>query len=141
MEKRTAIIVDMDGTLADLNGRLPYGEAQADCEQDLVRAEVKGMVEAYAEQGLTIIILSGRFRRYEDHTARWLEAHNIPWNELMLRADDDLRSDDIIKREMYEDYIEPFNNVIAVIDDRSNVIRMWRSLGLNVIDVGDGTEF
>lgn len=139
--KPQAILCDLDGTLANLNGRLPYGESQATCEEDLLREDVRDMVQEYADRGLTIILMSGRFRRYTEHTVRWLEKHNIPWDELFLREDDDMRGDEVIKRELYEDYIEPFYDIITAIDDRNKIIRLWRSLGISVIDVGNGVEF
>jgi|SRR6478609_5844165 len=143
--KPNALIVDLDGTLANLNGRLPYGDAQANCGNDLLREDVLDMVRD--ERGESedddpfVLIVSGRFDTYADQTAAWLEKHGVEWDELFMRRADDQRADQLIKQEIYEDFIEPFFNVVRVYDDRPKVIRMWRELGLDVVDVGSGVEF
>lgn len=141
-KKTPAIVVDLDGTLANLNGRNPYRDGQAACEQDLLREDVFGtLAELVMQTNAEVVIVSGRFETYMPQTLRWLEKHDIQWDTLLLRADDDMRSDDILKKELYEEFIEPYYHVLKVIDDRPKVIRMWQSLGLDVIDVGDGVEF
>lgn len=142
LRKTPAIICDLDGTLADMNGRKPYGTAQAECEADLLREETFQILTSLAHDlGAAILIVSGRFDTYLTQTANWLHKHDIPYDEIWLRPASDTREDEVIKREIYENDIEPYYNVVRVIDDRAKVIRMWRSLGLEVIDVGDGTEF
>lgn len=137
--KPYAIVVDLDGTLANLNGRLPYGDAQKDCENDLLRQEVLDQVKQFTL--MKRLIVSGRFDTYKEQTERWLKKHNIHYDGLFMREANDTRGDQIIKREIYEQHIEPFYKVVRVFDDRPKVIRMWRELGLDVVDVGNGVEF
>jgi hypothetical protein len=47
-----------------------------------------------------------------------------------MRKHNDYRSDDIVKKEMYFEYIQPKYNVVCVFDDRDKVVKMWRDLGI-----------
>ena len=135
---REAFIVDLDGTLAELNGRSPYDAST--CDQDLVREHVADVVNALAVQH-KIILMSGREDKYREPTERWLTLHAIPYNALHMRATGDTRKDVIVKRELYEQLVEPHYYVIGVFDDRPQVIRGWEALGLPVFNVGNGVEF
>lgn len=137
--KMPAIICDMDGTLADIKHRSPWDQHL--CEVDGLEQHVKDMVTEYGNAGFWIIIVSGRFKQHTQRTINWLQKHNVPFDYLFLREDKDQRPDEVIKREIYETYIEPYYHVVKVIDDRPKVIRMWKELGLDVVDVGDGHEF
>jgi hypothetical protein len=57
---------------------------------------------------------------------------------LKMRAAGDKRSDDIVKREIYEQKIAPWRTVVAVFDDRNKVVNMWRELGLLCLQVYPG---
>ena len=52
-----------------------------------------------------------------------------------MRKTDDSRKDSIIKKEIFLEHIDKEYNVMSVFDDRPQVIRMWRDLGLFVFDV------
>jgi hypothetical protein len=135
-DKPLAVIYDLDGTLANLNGRLPYGDAQAECENDLVRQEVYDMLkEDFYDY--EVFVVSGRFDTYEEQTRRWLWKHDIPYDWLFMRKEGDQRPDTVIKQEIYDNLINPHFEVVKVVDDRPKVIRMWQSLGLAVVDVSD----
>jgi len=57
-----------------------------------------------------------------------------------MRRSGDSRDDTIVKEQIYNTYLKDMN-VTLVIDDRPKVIRMWESLGLEVLDVGNQVEF
>ena len=136
------MIFDLDGTLADLNGRKPYGEAQALCGDDLCREPIANMVRLYDQAKYLVIILSGRLERYRSETDRWLVKHSIPCDLLFMRPNElEQVPDTEIKEGIYLACIEPHFDVELVVDDRPKVIRMWRELGLVVADVGKGEEF
>lgn len=141
MVKQDAVIFDLDGTLARLVSRTPYGEDQAKCEEDELRDEIRAWLYYHLGRGERIVIVSGRFDTYTEQTIRWLQANQIPYEALYLRPANDTREDQIIKQEIYETYIEPHYNVVKVYDDRPKILRMWESLGLDTVDVGDGIEF
>ena len=42
----------------------------------------------------------------------------------------DFRKDDIVKKEIYDEYIKPYEVVVGVFEDRNRCVKMWRDLGL-----------
>ena len=131
-----AVICDLDGTLALLNGRNPYDAST--CEQDLLNKPVSVLVEALQCHGYKIIFVSGRFDTHRKETEQWLKNHNIKYHKLFMRQADDKRRDSIIKRELYEKEIKPNYNVEIVLDDRNQVVAMWRETGLTCLQVAEG---
>lgn len=130
-----AVIVDIDGTLAEMNGRSPYEWDRVG--EDDVREVVADIVEGLS---LTnhIIVVSGRDGICYDETERWLVRNAIPYDALFMRECDDRRKDTVIKEEIFWDFIADHWNVTAVIDDRPSVCRMWHDIGIkNVISVAD----
>jgi hypothetical protein len=86
-----------------------------------------------------IVYVSGRPEGARAITEDWIARNVGVKGALYLRATDDNRRDAVIKREMYEAHIHQVHNVIAVFDDRDQVVAMWRSeLGLTCFQVGYG---
>jgi phosphoglycolate phosphatase-like HAD superfamily hydrolase len=137
--RHKAYIFDLDGTLADMNGRNPY--EQDTCDEDLCIEQIAQIARALDEAGYFILILSGRFDAARAKTKNWLHNNLIPYAALHMRADNDQRDDRIIKAEIFDEHIAPYYDVQAIFDDRPKVIRMWREKGVPVIDVGKGVEF
>lgn len=141
--KKKAIIVDIDGTLALRNNRSPfdYEKACGDTADFRMCDIIKGLIES--ERMYDVFFVTGREDIGECRriTSQWIEdhvyskqGHNgfLPednWT-LLMRAKDDHRSDEIVKREIYENKIAPWFDVVAVFDDRDRVVKMWRDLGL-----------
>ena len=73
-----------------------------------------------------------------DDLENWLKQYSIPYDHIFLREDSDYRSDDIIKKEIYEQKIQPNWNIEVVLDDRNRVVKMWREIGLTCFQVNDG---
>lgn len=141
---QNAYIIDIDGTLAKMHGRGPY-------EFDKIGTDVPNeavvQVVLNLAQWNNLIIVSGREEKYREVTTDWLNRYikdiqdNPLWDILFMRPTDDTRNDAIVKQEIYEREIKGKYNIRGVFDDRPRVIRMWRSLGLPVFDVGPGFEF
>ena len=51
---------------------------------------------------------------------------------------DDSRKDSIVKQEIYEMCIKDKYNVLFVLDDRDQVVNMWREQGLKCLQVAEG---
>jgi hypothetical protein len=131
-----AIVCDLDGTLALLNGRNPYDAAR--CEEDIVNEPVADILKTYFLAGYTILLASGRSDIHRPQTERWLDKHSIQYNALYMRVEGDFRKDAIIKREIYEHHMQGRYNIKFVLDDRNQVVELWRSLGLTVLQVAEG---
>lgn len=132
---RTAIIVDMDGTLALMGDRSPYDPHTV--HLDTPNAPVVSMVHLLAAAGHQVIVMSGRTEKARYGTATWLNRHAIPFHALHMRANGDGRPDALIKEELFRTHVEPTHKVVAVLDDRLSVCRMWHRLGLPLFRVGD----
>lgn len=136
------VLVDVDGTVAKMVDRGPFDWDRV--LEDECNWHVCNIVEMLAKHPLhnpKIIFLSGRDGICYDDTKEWLTRYfpNMEF-ELIMRAAGDMRKDAIIKAELFFKHIEPNYNVMCVIDDRPQVIRMWTDIGLDVINVGNYYE-
>ncbi len=120
-----AIICDLDGTLALINDRSPFDASR--CENDLPNTPVVTMVKNYQALGYKILLLSGRIDTHMQQTKNWLEKYDIKFDTLLMRKADDMRKDSIIKREIFEAEIEGKYFIEVVLDDRDQVVDLWRN--------------
>jgi predicted kinase len=130
-----AIIVDMDGTLSLLNGRNPYDAFT--CDQDLPNQPVLDTVLLW-QRSIKVIILSGRMDDCKLQTEKWLAQYGVKPTAIFMRATGDQRKDSIIKQEIFDREVLNKYNVKFILDDRQQVVDMWRSLGLTVFQVAEG---
>lgn len=136
-EDNKVIIVDIDGTLAHMDGkRNPYDYSKV--EGDRCDEVIRDMVNRYYEDKVRVIIVSGRKNDCENETRNWLKDNGVKFDELHMRMRSDTREDSIVKREIFDMYIKPFYNVMFVLDDRNRVVRMWRDVGLKCLQVNEG---
>ena len=139
MSKQKAIICDLDGTLAIMEHRSPYDASTA--LDDLLNDPIANILHVYSNQkefSVEIVLLSGRFEQYRMQTVQWLQNHGITYKELYLRPDRDHRRDTIYKKEVYEKHIKDKYDVLFVLEDRNQVVEMWRSEGLTCLQVAPG---
>lgn len=133
--KKDAVIVDIDGTLAHMVGRSAF--AWDKVGEDTVDEEVADVVRGLQSLGYAIIVMSGRDGSCNELTEEWMHSGDIPFDEFFIRAAGDMRSDDIVKSELFWANVATKYNVKMVIDDRPKVTRMWRSMGLKVMQMGN----
>lgn len=138
--KPTAVICDIDGTIAC---RLPFGRGPYDWDrvsEDAPVWPIINLVQCLRRGSHRILFVSGRDEICRERTQHWLDDTVIfdPRDQLYMRAHKDNRPDHEIKLEIYRQHIEPNYDVRWVIDDRNQVVRMWRSIGLTVLQVADG---
>lgn len=133
-----AVIVDIDGTLALRTGdRSPFDWSRVG--EDTPNAPVIELVRIIHAAGLhRVLLMSGRDEVCRRQTEMWLDAQEVPFDELHMRPPKDNRKDSLIKEELYRKHIEARYDVAFVLDDRNQVVAMWRSLGLPVFQVAEG---
>lgn len=135
LTKPTAVIVDIDGTLAHNDGHRSF----YDYSKVLDDKPVWHVIDA--ANGLNTIhhtvVVSGRKAECREDTEAWLIMHGVQYDEFYMREDGDDRADTIVKMEILRDKIAPEFNVIAAIDDRPSVCDMWRKVGIPTFQVGD----
>jgi len=132
-----AVLVDIDGTVAIMNGRSPYDMTRVG--EDVPNHAVIEAVRAMHAAGHLVVYCSGRSDDCREQTVAWLGRHvGVPFEGLHMRATGDQRQDSIVKAEIFEREIRHQYRVVGVFDDRAQVVRMWRALGLTVFQVADG---
>lgn len=139
---RQAAIVDVDGTLVDVagirhlvEGAKPdfdaFHEASVDCPP---MYPVLRRVNELAASGVTVIAVSGRSEKYRRLTDFWMALHDVRASELWMRSSRDFRPDVAVKAEMYE-LLRHRWIVIEAIDDRDELLELWRAVGVpSVLD-------
>lgn len=148
-ELPNCIIVDIDGTLAHMNGRSPYDYTKV--STDIVDENVAQIVRKYAgdtndlfSADTYIIIVSGRDVTCQNDTVNWLVENQIPFHEIYMRdntlvdKNGNKLDDTVIKRDIYNKWIKNRFNVRFVLDDRDRVVKMWRAEGLKVLQCAEG---
>ena len=144
------ICFDIDGTLANIEHRLDYVRSkpknwpafEAGIPNDSVNAPVAEVLRNMKECGHTIVLASGRNERSRDITMNWLVDNNLFLQDhLYMRAADDFRSDDVVKREILDQIVADYGKKPdMVFDDRPRVVKMWRDEGIFVFDCYQGEE-
>jgi predicted kinase len=132
-----AVLVDIDGTVALMAGRSPFdwGRVGEDEPNPAVITAVRAMHAA----GHAIVFCSGRDAVCRAETEAWLELYvGVPYEALFMRPEGDSRKDSIVKREIFDREVRDRWRIVGVFDDRQQVVRMWRQLGLTVFQVAEG---
>ena len=149
---KDTIICDLDGTLADCEHRVHHVQSKpknwdafyAGIKDDRANYPVLNLLHTYlsAEIEYGLIFCSGRPERCRDDTEYWLHqqgfhrGHKAPYS-LFMRQDGDFRADHIVKQDILDAHIDK-ERVLFVLDDRQQVVDMWRRNGLTCFQVAAG---
>ncbi|MFJ9077298.1 AAA family ATPase [Streptomyces sp. NPDC102278] len=133
----SAVMCDIDGTLALIGDRGPYDFTR--CELDRLNESVRGALDAFRRaDGDVIVLLSGRGEEHRPQTESWLRRHQVPYDELWMRAAGDVRRDDVVKAELFDAHVRHRYAVRLSLDDRDRVVAVWRRMGLPTWQVNYG---
>lgn len=135
MANKQAIICDLDGTLAHIDHRDPYDAST--CERDGLNLPVFQVLQRFAGEAM-IILVSGRQEQWKSQTMNWLKNHCVPYDLLLMRKTNDFRKDTVIKKELFNAHIKNKYQVLFVLDDRDQVVKMWRENDLTCFQVAEG---
>lgn len=138
------VISDIDGTLTlGPKNRSPYEwHKVGNDDVNIGTAHILDGVKVinYAK----VIIFSGRDEVCRPETEDWLDRHDIEYDELYMRRTGHVDEngnqvkDTVVKAEFFEKYIRGKYNVLFIMDDRPQVVRLWQDYyGLNVLALGD----
>jgi len=130
--KKDAIIFDLDGTLATKCNRkfFEWDKVISDLPKPIIISLLKDLQKV----GHTIIIMTGRDAECKTETVEWLAKYDIEYEEIFMRAHKDNRPDSVVKKELYETYVQPHYDILFVVDDRNQVVDMWRKeLGITCL--------
>lgn len=140
-------IFDIDGTLAhmDRNFRSPYEwhKVAMDAPDDAVVDVFKRIHDSKYLSNIgnlshaDIIICTGRDAEATEPTLDWLKHYGLDFKSIHFRKEGDQRADWIVKEEMWRKIAED-NYILGMFDDRLQVVRRARALGLKVFNVEYG---
>ena len=147
-EHLQTVLFDIDGTIADIEHRRPFldqdppdwrsfNDAMGD---DTPNAAVVALYKTlWASPDYELILVSGRGEASRALTERWLVWNEIPFSRLLMRAHKDQRADHIVKEEILDALLEEGKRIAFTVDDRQQVVDMWRRRGITCLqcDVGD----
>lgn len=136
-----AVVVDLDGTCTirvngpdgkTMRGPFEWGRVGEDAPYHAVVNLVR-LLQAH----FSIVFLSGRDEVCSFETRDWLNRHGLK-GELYMRPQNDNRRDSIVKDELFETYVAQFFDVQFILDDRNQVVEMWRAKGIPTFQVAEG---
>ncbi len=139
MDKPKAILCDIDGTLALLGDRDRFDPTTG---EDTLNYPIANILQVYDNQKVLpvdLVLITGREDKYRKTTQEWLKKYGIThYKKLLMRRTNDFRKDFVIKKELYEKEIKKIYDVLFVLEDRDQVVKMWRELGLTCLQVAYG---
>ena len=153
-------IFDLDGTLALIDHRRhiiedtsrdssKWRRFYAACDKDLPNEPVLRVMESL-RRFADVWIFSGRSDEVRAKTVDWLVKHTSFVSSdfdsafgdrdiLTMRQEGDYTPDDTLKRQWFDNMlVEDRTRLVAVFDDRSRVVQMWRKAGVPCFQVADG---
>jgi uncharacterized HAD superfamily protein len=139
MKGKPIVLVDIDGTLADVRHRLHHiNNARRKnwkaffegMDRDTPIASTVAWVQSLAGHH-DIIIVTGRPEEYRARTEAWLKQNGIPFADIFMRRDGDHRPDYEMKKEALKRW--PKERIKLVIEDRPPVCDMWLKEGIRCV--------
>ena len=152
----TDIICDVDGTLMNVEKRSSYAKKHKKdtdrimdwdifldptvmLEYDTPNKDVCDVIKALSSVNQdNIIITSARNERHRDVTMKQLSLAGVNYDSMYLRDDGDMRPDDIVKEELLAKIRADGYKPTIAFDDRNQVVKKWRELGINCYQVRTG---
>lgn len=155
---KRAIIFDIDGTLADCSHRRHFVEGEkkdwnrfyAEMDKDapnepivlICKAMLDYVYRSSTTDDLRVFIFTGRPAQYEDMTREWLEK-TLGWHYhiisgLIMRPEGDYRPDYQVKKEMLDSLKAEGFEVLFTVDDRKQVVDMWRANDITCLQCAEG---
>lgn len=144
-DKPFAIICDLDGTLTNPEARLhhvkgekkDWGKFFNEMTEDTLNNWCASILYNLQDNH-AIVLCSGRPDSFKKHTMEWLSKHEISYDQLLMRSRNDFRRDDIVKEQILDFEILTRYTPVFFIDDRKQVVDMWRKRGFTCLACAEG---
>ena len=147
MRTQHIIICDLDGTLSNAERRkyLIDGSQKKDwatfyerCDEDDPHHDIADLLRRLVDSGLTVVYVTGRVESVREKTLAWLKRHDMPEGWIYMRPDGDFRQDCVLKSEIADQNGLTPERVFLALDDRDQVVKMWRERGIRCLQVAEG---
>ncbi len=142
-----AIVVDIDGVLADASGRQHYlnnAEGHRDWRGffgavggDPLLPDTLALLRLLPDE-VTIVLLSARPAWVFEITHAWLQRHEVPWHLLILRDEESVAGAAGFKRSVVCGLIEQGFTIELSLDDDERIIDMYRSEHIPALYIHSG---
>lgn len=145
IEKPSAICIDLDGTLCNiehrqkfvLNERKNWPMFFAGISKDTPNKWCKQIIDVLSAYH-KIVLCTGRGGEYKETTEAWLKSYKVHYDDLFMRQIKDYRKDSIIKEVLLDFEILTRYEPTYMIDDRQQVVDMYRNRGYTVLQCAPG---
>ena len=135
--KQDVVIFDIDNTLSlkGNRGAFDYSKVGEDDRNNDV-----AHLHQELDPDMNIIVCTGREGTdvCKENTIDWLDVSGLNYKKIYFRGAGDMRKDFIVKAEMWRD-IQKNSNIVAMFDDRKQVVNFARKLGYTVCQVENNT--
>jgi len=148
---KSHIVVDIDGTIANIEHRLHYIKQPIPNWEGFHRQEEilmdKPILDTlnllrelrYVDDPLyDIVLCTGRYESCRDATVQWLGRSGMQWKHLLMRKTGDNRPDTEVKPELLARAGLYPAQVLCIFEDRTSVVKKWRELGYTCYQVANG---
>jgi len=151
-------IFDMDGTISDSTHRTHlisnredphrWKKFTAASKDDPPNEAVLKMLGMIINAGNDVLIFTGRSDEVRADTVLWLKSFVGDYTDdffdfdtaLVMRPEKDHREDTVLKMDWYQNLLteQDRKRLVAVFEDRSRMVKMWRELGVTCFQVANG---
>ena len=147
-EKPSAIVCDLDGTLCNIEHRRhhvrrtdgqkkDWGAFYRDIPKDTINRWCAEIIHTL-KGSHSIVLCSGRDTNQQKATVDWLQKHEVYYDALYMRDRTDSRQDYIVKEIILDFEILTRYTPYFMIDDRKQVVDMWRKRGFTCLQCDEG---
>lgn len=142
-----AVLVDIDGVLADASGRQhflnnPSGHRDWRAFFGAVGGDppLQGVPQLLdlLDPAITIVLLSARPKWVFEITRDWLERHGVRWHLLVLRGDDAVLGAAEFKCTVLQHLRDSGFVIELALDDDVRIVEMYRAEGCSAVYVHSG---
>ena len=137
-----AVLVDLDGTVCNYEERIPLMPKDMDGDwEPFYRNQIndppyEGVAEIVRRlQDLFIVIVTARPEQYREESAQWLVNNRIPYDAMMMRAEDDASDNEAVKLDMLIRIREMGWTPFLALEDHPATIEMYRDEGIETLAV------
>lgn len=148
------ILCDIDGTAANIDHRRFLVEGKKEGKKvnwprffdemvnDIPNEWCQELLDAMVSVGHEIVFISGRPDDYREQTTAWLKQYypTVYSGRLYMRPAGNYDADYLIKEEILAAQFDDaaLENILFVLDDRQQVVDMWRRHDLTVLQCDEG---
>lgn len=138
---KRCVVIDLDGVISNASARQPlldedWAAYHAALSQDPPIEPTLSVIKGLSNAGYDILVCTGRPARYDKPTLEWLNKYEVPAVELLMRPDNDYRSEAEVKVALLTDYFgsleEAKANVLVGFETKDKTVEALRNAGFQI---------